>query len=49
MNSHKTSEKLLKQLNEVRQKKISRIKSKITAGKYRVSNEALAKALFLAQ
>ena len=49
MNSYKVSDKLMKQLNSVRQKKISKLKNKIIAGKYRVSNVALAKALFLAQ
>jgi anti-sigma28 factor (negative regulator of flagellin synthesis) len=49
MNSQKVTNKFLKQLTTVRQKKILRLRSKIVSGKYRISNEALAKALFLAQ
>lgn len=49
MNSLKESEKLAKQLNAIRQKKISRLKSRIVSGKYKVNNMDLAKALFLAR
>lgn len=49
LNSSKISNKYIKQLSSVRQKKIMKIRHKIVAGKYRISNEALAKALFLAQ
>lgn len=49
MNSKKASDKLARELCSVRQKKIMKIKSKIVAGRYRVNNMDLAKALFLAR
>ncbi|MCO6432348.1 MAG: flagellar biosynthesis anti-sigma factor FlgM [Deltaproteobacteria bacterium] len=49
MNSKRESEKLAKQLNNLRARKISKLKSRIVAGKYHVSNMDLAKALFLAR
>ena len=48
MNAAKTTERLVRQLSCVRQKKILQIKSKISSGKYKVNNLELAKALFLA-
>ena len=43
------SEKLVKQLSGVRRKKIQKIKSRISSGKYKVDNLRLAKALFMAR
>lgn len=49
MNSKQESEKLAKQLSNVRQRKIERIKTRIASGRYHVNNMELAKALFLAR
>lgn len=49
MNSGAVSTKILRQLSSVRRKKIQKIKSKITSGKYKVDNLQLAKALFMAR
>lgn len=49
MNTARVSSELAKELATIRRKKIQRLKAKIAAGKYSVSNAALAKALFLAQ
>lgn len=49
INSKRESEKLAKELASVRQKKISRIKTRIASGKYKISACELAKALFLAR
>jgi anti-sigma28 factor (negative regulator of flagellin synthesis) len=49
MNPQKLSKRLAKDLGAVRQKKINRLKAKISAGKYHVTAEDLAKAIFLAQ
>jgi anti-sigma28 factor (negative regulator of flagellin synthesis) len=49
MNTSLVSSRLAKQLAAVRRRKIARLKSKIRAGRYSVSNAALAKALFLAR
>jgi anti-sigma28 factor (negative regulator of flagellin synthesis) len=49
MNSQKESSKILKQLNAVRQRKIQKLRNQITAGKYRISNIELLKALFMAR
>jgi|GEM_PF-6936467 len=48
MDSSSVAERLVKELSTVRKKKIQQIKSKISAGKYRVSNIELLKALFMA-
>ena len=49
MDPKKTSQKMARQLNNVRHKKIANLKTRIAKGKYRISNSELAKALFLAQ
>ena len=49
MNSKRTSVKLARQLGAVRHKKIESIRNKILAGRYKVDNAVLAKALFLAR
>lgn len=49
MDSKSGSEKLLRQLSKIRRKKISKLKNKITSGKYKVDNLSLAKALFLSR
>jgi len=49
MNSRKVADKLAKQLDSIRSKKIQAIKSRISEGKYQVNNLAIAKALFLAR
>ena len=49
MNSVVESSKLEKDLNRVRNKKISKLKQKIASGKYRVDNMRLAQALFMAR
>jgi len=49
MNTDRASKKLAKELAAVRRKKIQRLKSKIAAGTYSVSNAALAKALFVSR
>lgn len=48
MNAESATEKLVKELSMVRKRKIQQIKSRISAGKYRVNNVQLVKALFLA-
>ena len=47
MNSKKVSERLEKELLQVRQKKIQRLRSRINTGRYYVNNLELAKALLL--
>ena len=42
-----TAEKLEQRLIDIRLKKIAKLKSKVHAGRYRVSTQDLAKALFL--
>ncbi|RIL08802.1 MAG: hypothetical protein DCC75_08015 [Proteobacteria bacterium] len=49
MDSLKTSERLLRELKRVRQRKVKQLRSKISSGKYQVSNFEVAKSLFLAQ
>ncbi|MBX7145255.1 MAG: flagellar biosynthesis anti-sigma factor FlgM [Oligoflexia bacterium] len=49
MNSRIASEKIVQQLSNVRRRKIKRLKTKITSGKYRIDNLSLAKALFLSR
>jgi anti-sigma28 factor (negative regulator of flagellin synthesis) len=49
MNTARVSSVLAKQLATIRRKKIQKLKSRIAAGRYSVSNTALAKALFLAR
>lgn len=49
MNQAVASEKIVRELSNVRRKKIQKIKSKITSGKYRIDNVRLAKALFMAR
>lgn len=49
MNTARVSSELAKELASIRRKKIQKLKAKIAAGRYTVSNAVLAKALFLAQ
>jgi anti-sigma28 factor (negative regulator of flagellin synthesis) len=49
MSSNVASEKLVRQLSGVRRKKIEKLKTKITSGKYKIDNLRLAKALFMAR
>ena len=49
MNCRRESSRIARQLTTVRQKKIDKIKTKILAGKYRIDNLEIAKALFLAR
>lgn len=49
MDSKITSEKLAKQLASIRDKKVKRLKTQISSGKYQVNNFSLAKALFFAR
>jgi anti-sigma28 factor (negative regulator of flagellin synthesis) len=48
MNSKKESEKLAKELEAVRYRKIRKIRSRISSGSYHISNKLLAKSLFIA-
>lgn len=47
LDSKKTTDKLKRQLENVRRRKIAKMKSRIGSGSYRVSSEAVAKALLL--
>ncbi len=49
MDSKEASNKLLKQLEKTRQKKIQKLKHRIGTGKYHVDTIELAKALFMSR
>jgi anti-sigma28 factor (negative regulator of flagellin synthesis) len=49
MNSKKATEKLARELDAIRYRKIRKIKDRICSGTYRVSNKLLAKALFVGE
>lgn len=46
MDKKKASEKMAKQLNLVRQKKIAKLRSKIGSGHYHIANNLIARSLF---
>ena len=48
MNSKKTTEQLAREMDAVRRKRVASIKNKLRSGRYKVSNQTLARALFLA-
>ncbi len=48
MNCRKTSEKLARQMESVRHKRVMSVKHRIASGRYKISNQTLARALFLA-
>ena len=48
MNSKKASEKLAREMAAERHKRVLNIKHKLDSGKYKVKNQTLARALFLA-
>jgi len=45
----RTAEKIARQLNAVRQRRIKALKNKIASGQYLVDNAVLARALFMAR
>lgn len=47
MDSLKASEKLARQLSQVRHSKVKRLRTQITRGFYQVNAEAVAQALFM--
>ena len=49
MNSKENRTKPAKKLSNIRNRKIAKLKAKITSGKYRVDNFEIAKALFFAR
>ena len=49
MNNAVASKKLAHQLSIIRQRKITKIRAKIANGRYRIDNDQLARALFLAR
>ena len=49
MQTKNTADKLKKELERARARKVASLKNKIESGNYQVSNIAVAKALFLAQ
>ena len=49
MDAKKTSQKMARQLQNVRHRRIANLKMRIAKGKYRISNAELAKALFMSQ
>ena len=49
MNSKKASERLARQLNQVRQKKVEKLKAQIVTGQYQVNNSAVARSLFFSK
>lgn len=49
MDSKKASEKLERQLSSVRNRKIQKLKNRISSGKYHIDTFCLAKALFLSR
>ncbi len=48
VNTEKTSEKIARQLAQIRHKRVRSLKNRIGKGRYRISNVTLAKALILA-
>ena len=48
MDAKKTSERLARQLEMVRQTKVKKIKERLSKGNYKVENVVIAKALFIA-
>ena len=49
LDSNEVSNKLLKQLEKTRQKKIKKLKTRIGSGKYHVDAMTLARALFMSR